>query len=113
MPLKRPLLPSAGSAGTFMSAATGSWGKSYPTLCEFLSACQWEDGSSRECGKLTLFWDKEDGRWKAFVNCLDTRRTGCVSAEDPAALLQCVERSLAGDKMDFRPWKKDKGRKGP
>jgi hypothetical protein len=105
MPLKKPCVVSVGNSGTPISVSTGSWGKSYPTLCEFLSAVAWEDGSTRECGKLTLFVDQTDGRWKVFLNCHHTSRTACVSAEDPGQVLQAAEKGLRDDKLDWRPWK--------
>lgn len=111
MPLKKPSVVSAGSSSMPTPASLGSWGKAYPTLCEFLSALTWEDGSSRECGSVILFWDREAGAWKACLNCKDTSRVGFVSGDSPDDLLKGLERALANDRIDWRPARGAGGRK--
>jgi len=103
VPLKKPSVASGASSTTPTAASLGSWGKTYPTLCEFLSTQVWEDGSSRECGSVILFWDREGGLWKVCLNCKDTNRVAFVSGESPDDLLKALERALAGDKLDWRP----------
>jgi hypothetical protein len=79
----------------------GSWGKSYPTLCEFLTLSQWEDGSPRVPGTAVLC--PESGAWKLCLRDRDGGNFCFVSGKTPTDLLEAVERGLTGKStLDWR-----------
>lgn len=110
MPLRRRSGPSAPQSGKPISESFGSWAKSYLPLCEFLSASTYEDGTSRELGKVTFM--VQDGLWKASLNDLDLGQYCFVSAESPDALLRCCCRAVEGQGAEWRVSKPYEGRKG-
>lgn len=81
----------------------------YPCLVEFLSDDQWDDGTSRTPGSLTLFI--EDGIWKACLNDRDASASMYVTGDNAVACMKSLETRLnGGTAADWRAWKK-KGKK--
>ena len=111
MPLRKPCSSSEKGSTMPIAPSLGTWGKKHPVVCEFLSSVTWEDGSSRELGSLILFFDREDGRWKACLSCKATARVAFVSGADPEDALSNAEKGLAADRLDWRPQRDRRGGK--
>ena len=77
----------------------------YPTVVEFLSSCQWPDGSSRVTGTVMLL--AEDGRWKAWVHDRDAGEGLFISGATPEGLLEQLEAVLSAGNGE---WRKDRPR---
>lgn len=93
--------PRNGSPDSSFTYDAGSWGKPYPTILEFLTLTQWEDGTQRATGTLTLM--AENGVFKCSLR---DRDAGCycfVSGKSPTTLLEALEKGLAGNSLDWRP----------
>lgn len=82
-----------------------------PTLHQFLSDTQWDDGGARVPGTLLLFC--EQGRYKACLNDRDGSRSVFVSGDSVEAILDALEAGLADDDLEWRakPAQQSKGRK--
>ena len=87
-----------GSAG--IAAPYGDWEKRLPNLCGFLCDLTWADGSSKRTGKLGLWTD--DGLWKGCLSLPEPAVVAFISAQDPSALLQLIEKQLKADEVDWR-----------
>jgi hypothetical protein len=85
--------------------SSGYWSK-LPTLCEWLSALTWEDGSRRLTGTIMVFG--EDGRWKAWLHDRDAAMGCFVSSDTLEGALQAAEKAVGSSGGDWRP---DKSRK--
>lgn len=72
----------------------------HPALVEFLSLDQWEDGTSRTRGTLTLFADGD--AWKVCLNCKDSGRIAFVSATSVGEVLLAAEEALCRAMIDWR-----------
>jgi hypothetical protein len=92
-----------GPAPVSAAPSTGYWAK-LPTLCEWLSATTWEDGSSRSTGTVMVF--AEDGRWKAWVHDRDASMGCFVSSETLDGLWSAVEKAVGASGGDWRPDRK-------
>lgn len=79
----------------------------YPGVCDFLGQDQWEDGSPRVTGSLTLFLD--DGRLKACVSDKDGHRILFVTGSTLAAILDAVEVAVVSGEGDWRPVRQPAG----
>jgi hypothetical protein len=87
----------------------GSWAKTYPSLCEFLASTTYEDGSSRECGTLTL--GTADGRLRVSLNDKDTNQYCFLTADSlEKALKRACQAIEAGD-GDWRESDPEYGKK--
>lgn len=113
MPLQKPSGSLPKSSTGPPPESLGVWGKKFPAVCEFLSSVTWADGTSRELGSVILFFDLEDGKFKACLSCKDTRRVAFVSGADPEAVLGAAQRALESDKTDWRAAKGQRKAKGP
>lgn len=103
MTLHRPPKAGSGSPADSRLVRTSTLFSAMPTILEFLSVQQWDDGATRASGRLSLF--VESGRWKACVSDPDGKRIAFVSAEDLDSLLLTVEVGLEQDTLDWRPEK--------
>jgi hypothetical protein len=75
-------------------------------LSDFLMSPKYSDGTNREPGSITLFF--EGGRVKVAFNEKTDRMVGFGLVEDLAELSACLELLLQGDKVD---WRQAKGRR--
>lgn len=88
----------------------GDWGVLFPALTEFLVLAQWEDGTPRAPGSVTVFYDT--GAWKACLNDKDQARVAFVSGGSPDAALALAEAGLVGNCLDWRTTKWNGRKKG-
>lgn len=79
---------------------SGAFGERFPTVWEFLTRVQWDDGKRRSPGSLTIFMD--DGAVKVCVFDKDAGEVAFVSAAGVDGLLEALERGLEGDSLDWR-----------
>lgn len=81
-----------------------------PSLWSFLTQAEWEDGSSRQTGTLTLM--VQDGMAKICVNDRDSESSCFVSGSSFTTLFKVVDTALAEGKLEFRlnPWARRKPR---
>jgi hypothetical protein len=100
MPLSRPSGFSALESHAGLPAAYGDWEKRLPSLAMFMCDLNWQDGSSRVPGKLTLWTG--DTLWKACLTAPETSAIAFWSAQDPSGLLQAIEKALGADKVEWR-----------
>lgn len=103
MTLQRSRTVGSASPGEQVPVGECSLSKRMPTVTEFLSLDQWEDGSSRVRGTFKVLI--EGGVWKACLNDVDGNCYAFVSAKTFTALLEVLERGLAGQTHDWRPSK--------
>lgn len=76
----------------------------FPHVVEFLCPGSWGDGTTREPGSVTLFW--QDGKLKV---CLKTKTPAAVcflSASSITSLFLALEQGLVGGTLD---WRADRG----
>jgi hypothetical protein len=112
MPIAKPSGYSSLESKVGVPAGYGDWEKRLPFLCAFLCDTVWTDGSSREPGKLTLW--TADALWKACLADQVASVVSFLSAQDPSALLQSIERGLKEDRIEWRrsvPFEKRKTRR--
>lgn len=69
-------------------------------LWEFLAVLTWPDGSAREPGSLTIFF--QDGLLKACISDKDAGLVGFVSARRLDELLEGVCQGVGDDSIDWR-----------
>lgn len=92
-----------------LQTADEAFHKAYPALAEFLSLEEWEPGTERQRGTLTLFW--EDGLFKASVNDRDAEQVAFVTKRAFKGLLEAIEKGLVAGSLDWRKsWQKGKGK---
>lgn len=73
-----------------------------PTVHEWLTETQWDDGKPRRT--TTLMVVVENGRWKCWVHDRDSKRSAWVSADAWEALWEILERGLQAEDLE---WRKD------
>lgn len=71
-----------------------------PSLWEFLTHRQWDDGTPRQPGSVTVFY--EDGVWKACLNDRDAGLVAFRTAPTPIELAVSLEGALARDTLEWR-----------
>jgi len=76
---------------------------------EFLTSPVYDDGAPRALPTLMFFL--HDGRLTAALNDRDNVQTVFVSGDSPEAILDALERGLAGDSLQWRPNKPAGGKK--
>ena len=74
--------------------------KAYPALWDYLTTSTTSAGKVRRTTTVLVFVD--EGSWKACVNDRDTGEVGFVSSDTAMGLLEALERTLAGDAMEWR-----------
>lgn len=105
MPIKKPE-GASGLSGPARGARTSDEWILYPTLLEFLTEAQYEDGSNRELPTLLVF--SEGGAWKGCLGDRDNDRNAFISSASITGLLVIFEEKLKESSLDWRP----KGGKG-
>lgn len=108
MPIPRPgqgQSPGAAMTALVRCALT----ERLPSLIEFLSLPQYEDGTPRELPTLTVFC--EPGCLKAALNDRDGGRVAFVTAVSLEGLLVALEEGLAFSSLDWRPSRSGKSRR--
>jgi hypothetical protein len=98
--LKKPEPKSNGSVDALSASCEGSLPKRLPTLAEWLSACQWEDGSLRVTSTLSV--SVADGKWKLRINDRDGERVAFLSGDTLDGVLDSLERALVKSSVDWR-----------
>lgn len=86
--------------GAHEPMSPGLFGKSYPTLFEFLTGTAYETGERRIPGTLSLFMDQ--GAIKACLNDKDQGLTTFSSASTVDRLFAALEKGLAEDTLVWR-----------
>jgi hypothetical protein len=79
---------------------SGEWPVLFPALCEFLLLSQWEDGTSRLRGSITLFADPSS--WKCCLNDKDGHRVAFVAGSSPEDALMAAEAGIVHSTLDWR-----------
>jgi hypothetical protein len=97
------------SAGKAPSLVRDALAERLPSLIEFLTEPQYEDGSPRELPTLTLF--AESGCLKAALNDRDGGRVAFVTAVSLEALFEALEEGLVFGNLDWRQSRSGRGRK--
>jgi len=82
----------------------------YPLVWKFLTLTVYGDGSRREPGSVSIFFDA--GVVKACANDKDASLAAFVSGDGLAGVLESLEVGLREDRLDWRPSKKRKYGKG-
>lgn len=72
----------------------------WPTVVEFLCRTQWEDGTARAPGSVTLFL--EAGGAKVCVSDKDADRIAFVTGRTWGEALDAAEAGLEADSLDWR-----------
>lgn len=85
------------------------WLKAMPVLCEYLTQETYEDGTSRELSKLSVFY--QDGLVSVALNDTDQRASLYRSGESVEAALRALEKALTSSQPDWRSWQGRKGKK--
>jgi len=88
--------------GAKMPFPDGNWVKRFPSLCEYLSHMEYDDGSKRELSTVTI--REQDGRVLVALNDKDTSATAYISGEDVLGALQALEKALVAGTADWRRW---------
>lgn len=81
----------------------------YPSLMEYITGENWDDGSTRTTASLLLFY--EAGLFKVCLNDRATERTGWATGATPELALSSLDRMLASDGMEWRKSKAGARRK--
>lgn len=106
MAISRPNRTGAdgGSGGPL---AGGDAATLFPTLWEWLSCEQFDDGSARVTATVLVF--VEGGMCKLCFNDRDGHRKAWITGKSPSEAFQALEASLAADRLEWRP---DQGKPG-
>jgi len=78
------------------------WAKQYPTLWEYMTTLNYEDGGAREVSKLSIF--VENGVMKAALNDPTPRASVYVAGDTVDAALKALELALASPACEWRAW---------
>lgn len=99
MPISKP--SGSGGGGGRSAAPLGGWLKELtPTLLEYLSETQYDDGSPRQTATLTVF--VETGVVKLCLNDRDLGRTAWVTSDSLENAIAAMEGRLADGSADWR-----------
>jgi len=79
------------------------WKKKYPTIVEYLTCGEWEEGGKRELSNLTV--SIGDGCFLLALNDKECHRSLYTQAESLTEGLRLMEGVLAGGKAPWRAWK--------
>jgi hypothetical protein len=101
--MKRPEPSQAGAPGGVQEFPDEVWRNKLPTVCEYLSHDQWDDGKPRELSTVAI--KLVDGRVTAVMNDPELRRSLYVSGPDVLKAMASLERALASPNADWRAWK--------
>lgn len=100
------LNPGSGPADFLAS----KWAQAHPTVAEYLTQSQWEDGSARELSTISL--KVQDGGILAVLNDVDSRKSLYIFGGTVEAALKALEAALARPGADWRAWsQKGKGKR--
>lgn len=99
--MKKPEQASAKKQGKH-ETSDEAFAKKFPTLLEFLTTAEWEDGTARETSTLTVFI--EDGAFKVAVNDRDLKQSIYLTGKTLQDALGAAERALGGGTADWRAW---------
>ena len=100
--MRKPTRSSGPVLGADVAPPCGLSAK-YPSLWHFLADDQWDDGSVRVSGTVTLL--VEAGRIKAALNDRDGSRSAFISSDSLETLLGAVDTALEKDRVEWRPWR--------
>lgn len=99
--VKKPPLATT-AEGKVTPLTDDKFAKKYPTVLEYLTDVQWDDGTERERSTVSLFI--EDGAFKLALNDKALRRSLYVTADTMEAAFSVLERSLQAPQADWRGW---------
>lgn len=103
--LKRPQ-KSETSADKGAKVTDEKFASSYPTIVAYLTDTTWDDGTKREVSSLTL--SMSEGAMQLAMNDKDLMRSLYTTADTLSKALAAMEAALAGDKGQWRSWKRGK-----
>lgn len=96
-----------GAAGVVAASPSPSMAE-LPTLWEFLTLEQWDDGAKRVTGSLLLFAD--DGSLKIMLNDRDSGKVAFRTLRSGECPFVAAEDALCDASTDWRGMRKAKGR---
>lgn len=82
-----------------------------PTLWQFLTTCQYDDGTAREPSTLLVFL--QDGSLKGMIRDKDGDRCLWAAARSLVGLLDALDGALGDPGADWRPDRKAAGQSAP
>lgn len=91
---------------TLLRCPDEQWVKRYPTIVEYLTTVEWEDGGKREPSALTI--NVGEGSFLLALNDKECQRTLYTQAESLSEGLKLMEAVLVAGKAPWRPWKQGK-----
>jgi len=106
MAISRPSGAAANGGGS-KPLVGGDAARDFPSVWEWLSSEQYDDGSARQTATLLVF--VEEGRVKLCLNDRDGHRKAWVSGSDPLEAFLSLEQCLSTGAVD---WRSD-AKKGP
>jgi len=89
--------PSAGGV------SDADWGKRFPTICEYLTADAFDDGTPRELSSLSI--RMEGGEVRLALNDPYSSRSMYTAARSVKEALELMEGHLKSSGGSWRPWK--------
>jgi len=104
--MKKPETIAKATQGGFPDAA---FAKTHPTIAEYLSDDQWEDGTPRELSTLQI--KTQDGLVLAVLQDHALSRGLYVVGETVTAALKALEKHASEPTADWRTWKAFRGKK--
>lgn len=104
--LKRPDAPGEGVPACCLDHAA-KLSSSYPALWEFITLTQWEDGTARQPGSVTVFLGHV--QLQACITCKESSRVAFVSGRSLEELLLALDQGLADDRLDWRRQRENGG----
>lgn len=84
------------------AAQDAAWAKKFPTMYDYMVKLHFDDGSSRQVSKVSIF--VENGVWKAALNDPEERCSVYVAGETVEGALKALEAALASGNAEWRGW---------
>jgi len=100
MPIKKPT--TTGGKGTAVGKCDCKTLLKFPLLLSYMQDDKYEDGSSRERSKLSIFI--EQGHVKAALNDPGERRSAYCTADTLQGVLELLEDGLKTEAVEWRGW---------
>jgi hypothetical protein len=107
--MKRPTQQDLSTEGP-LPFADEKWAKDFPFVVEMLVAVRYDDGTVRVPSQLTI--KEQDGQILASLSDKDLERGLYRVSSTVLGAVRALEKAIAENSADWRPWKPQKGGKG-
>jgi len=104
--MKRPEAKVAGGKLGSVPAIDDAWVKKYPTIIQYMTDDQYDDGGARETSALSI--TIRDGDFLLALNDKDLKQSIYTQAHTLTDGLKLMEEALRDGKAQWRPWKAGK-----